>query len=99
MAVVQRAVYRPRRPRESPLYRLVEDLFDTLVGVYEERFEPKLGRLRHATRRALERTVRPDGRSAAAIFECSWRRLTQGVKLRTETLRAGCLPPQPAGNL
>ena len=54
MAVVQRALYRPRRPRESPLYRLVEDLFDTLLDVQEERFEPQLGRLRHAARRALE---------------------------------------------
>ena len=55
MAVVQRAVYRPRRARESPLYRLVEDLFDTLVGVHEERFEPQYGHLRHVARCALER--------------------------------------------
>jgi len=49
------AVYRPRRPRDSPLYRLVEDQFETLLRVHEEHFQPRYGRLRHAARRAVEK--------------------------------------------
>jgi len=50
-----RTVYRPRRPQESPLYRLVEDHFETLVRVHEDEFQPRYGRLRHAARRAAEK--------------------------------------------
>lgn len=32
------AVYRPRRPRASPLYRLLERHFRTLSLVWDERF-------------------------------------------------------------
>jgi len=35
------AVYQPRRPQKSPLYRLVEDHFETLVRVHEEEFQPR----------------------------------------------------------
>ena len=35
--------YRSRRPRETPLYRLVEALYDTVKGVWEERFEQRYG--------------------------------------------------------
>ena len=49
------AAYQPRRPRETPLYRLVEDHFETLVRVHEEEFQPRYGRLRHAARRAVEK--------------------------------------------
>jgi len=31
-------VYRPRRPRGSPLYRLIEDHFEQFATVYDERF-------------------------------------------------------------
>jgi len=31
-------VYKPRRARESPLYRLVEQHLDQFLRVYEERF-------------------------------------------------------------
>ena len=55
MDAVGTPVYRPRRPRETPLYRLVEDHFDTLVQVHEEQFQQRYGRLRHAARRALEK--------------------------------------------
>jgi hypothetical protein len=48
-------IYQPRQPRESPLYRLVEDHFDTLAQVHEEQFQRRFGRLRHAARRAVEK--------------------------------------------
>jgi len=37
------AVYRPRNPRSTPLYRLVGALYDTVKGVWEERFEQRYG--------------------------------------------------------
>jgi len=33
------APYRPRRPRDSPLYRLVDEFYDKVKGTWEERFE------------------------------------------------------------
>jgi hypothetical protein len=48
-------VYRPRRPQETPLYRLIDDHFETLVRVHEEEFEPSCGRLRKAAQRAVEK--------------------------------------------
>jgi hypothetical protein len=38
-------LYRPRRPQESPLYRLVADHFDALVQVHEETFQHSHGQL------------------------------------------------------
>ena len=38
--------YVPRRPQASPLYRLIDDHFETLTRVYEERYEPTHGALR-----------------------------------------------------
>ena len=35
--------FRARKPQESPLYRLVEALYDTVKGVWEERFEQRYG--------------------------------------------------------
>jgi hypothetical protein len=37
------AVYKPRNPRKSPLFRLLEPLYDTVKGVWEERFESPYG--------------------------------------------------------
>jgi len=34
-------VYRPRHPRESPFYRLVERFFPQFEAVYEERYPPQ----------------------------------------------------------
>ena len=36
-------LYQPRRPRESPLYRLVEELYEPVKGCWEERFERSYG--------------------------------------------------------
>ena len=49
------AVYRPRRPQESPLYRLVQEHFDALVDAHEQCFETRYGRLRAAARRAVDK--------------------------------------------
>ena len=38
-------VYRPRDPRNTPLYRILVDHLETLLAVYEEQFEPRFGRL------------------------------------------------------
>ena len=39
------APYLPRRPQESPLYRVLADHFDTLERVHEDHFEPTHGPL------------------------------------------------------
>ncbi len=36
-------VYKPRNPRKSPLFRLLESLYDTVKGVWEDRFEARYG--------------------------------------------------------
>ncbi len=36
-------LYRPRRPRASPLYRLLEDHFAEFSTVYDERFAHRYG--------------------------------------------------------
>ena len=35
--------YRARHPRTTPLYRLVETLYDEVKGLWEERFERRYG--------------------------------------------------------
>ena len=40
------AVYRPRRPQSSPLYRLVQDSYENVKGTWEERFETQYCRWR-----------------------------------------------------
>jgi len=42
-APAQARVYRPRRPRESPLYQLVDRHFDEFERVYPERFQKRYG--------------------------------------------------------
>lgn len=39
-------LYRPRRPRTSPLWRLLHRFFPDFLRVYEERYRPRLGCLR-----------------------------------------------------
>jgi len=36
-------VYRPRNPRETPLWGLLDTLYERVKGVWEERFERKYG--------------------------------------------------------
>jgi hypothetical protein len=46
-------VYRPLRPRESPLYKLVARHVDELLRVWPERFERTHGPLRPVVERVL----------------------------------------------
>ena len=39
-------VYRPRRPRESPLWKCLSRHFDTFLNTYEERYQRRYGFLR-----------------------------------------------------
>ena len=43
MALPTCAVYRPRRPRSTPLYRLVEAVYDYVRDEWAERFEGRYG--------------------------------------------------------
>jgi hypothetical protein len=46
-------LYRPRRPKESPLFRLVSQHVEEFLRVYEERFSKKHGPLRPVVERVL----------------------------------------------
>ena len=37
------ALYRPRRPRETPLYRLIERFFPQFERIYPDRYEKRYG--------------------------------------------------------
>ena len=49
------AVYHPRNPQSSYYYRCVEDLFETFVQVYEERFERPYGFWRPYLQKVIDR--------------------------------------------
>jgi hypothetical protein len=51
-------VYRPRRARESPLFRLVEQHLEEFLRVYAERFAPGHGPLRQVVERVLRGFMR-----------------------------------------
>jgi len=48
-------VYRPRRPKSSPLYRILEEHFDRFCVIYEEEYERQYGPLRSVVRKAVEK--------------------------------------------
>jgi hypothetical protein len=50
--------YRPRRPRESPLFRLVSQHSEEFLGVCDERFAPRHGPLRPVVERVLREFLR-----------------------------------------
>ena len=47
-------VYRPRHPERTAFYRLISRYLERYVGTYEERFEPRYGRLRRVVPRTAE---------------------------------------------
>lgn len=50
-----RPAYRPRDPRRTPLYRIFLDHYETVMATWEERFEPRYGRLgSHVDRQVRE---------------------------------------------
>ena len=48
-------VYRPRRPRASPLYRLLDEHFQSFATVYDERFAPRWGPWRRVVAEVVEK--------------------------------------------
>ena len=48
-------VYRQRKPQDSAYYRCVEDYFETLEQVYQDRFEQKYGFFRPYVRQLIYR--------------------------------------------
>ena len=51
-------LYRPRRPRTSPLYRLLEDHFAEFTTVYDERFAHRYGYWRPVIAEVVESRLR-----------------------------------------
>jgi hypothetical protein len=43
LSCLDTAVYRPRRPRTSPLWRILDEHFERFLDVYPERYQHKLG--------------------------------------------------------
>jgi len=48
-------VYRPRKPQDSQYYQCVEDHFETLEQVYDERFEKQYGFFRPYVKQVIYR--------------------------------------------
>ena len=48
-------VYRPRKPQDSQYYQCVEDHFETLEQVYEDRFSRQYGFWRNYVRQVIYR--------------------------------------------
>ena len=48
-------VYQPRKPHESPYYQCVEDHFETLEQVYDERFAKQYGFFRPYVKQVIYR--------------------------------------------
>ena len=53
MAECAKGVYRPRQPRETPFYRIVEEYFERFEQVYPERYEDRYGYLRPVIRETV----------------------------------------------
>ncbi len=48
-------IYRPRRPRESPLYQLLDRYYDQFERVYDERYQKRYGFWRPVISRTVEK--------------------------------------------
>jgi hypothetical protein len=53
------AVYQPRKPKESQYYQCVEDHFETLEQVYDDRFTKQYGFFRPYIRQVIYRYTWP----------------------------------------
>ncbi len=47
--------YKPRNPRKTPLWQILDSHFDTFLSVYEDRFEERYGYLRPAVDNVVRR--------------------------------------------
>jgi hypothetical protein len=52
------SVYKPRNPRKTPLWRILNGYFGEFVSVYEDRFESRYGRLSPYVQKVVERYLR-----------------------------------------
>ena len=63
--------YRPRKPKESPLYRLVERFYPEFEQVYEQRYQKRYGFWRPAVASAVEKFLEcGDARHGFARVRC-----------------------------
>ena len=77
-------VYRPRRPRESPLYRLVERHIDELLRIWPERFARRHGPLRAVIERVLREFLK------CGLLEHGFARLWCGECRRSVLVAFSC---------
>jgi len=77
-------VYKPRRPRESPLYRLVERHIEELLRVWPERFARRHGPLRAVVERVLREFLR------CGLLEHGFARLWCGSCRRSVLIAFSC---------
>jgi hypothetical protein len=77
-------VYRPRRPRESPLFRLVERHLEDLLRVWPERFARQHGPLRAVVKRVLREFLR------CGLLEHGFARLWCGECRRSVLVAFSC---------
>jgi hypothetical protein len=54
-AVSPARLYRPRRPRDSPLWQVLDRYFEAFVGVYDDRYQPRYGFWRPVIARTVEK--------------------------------------------
>src|SRR3989338_2142699 len=75
-ACLTASAYRPRRARESPLYRLAETHHETFKQVYDERFAERYGAWRAVVERTLfaflERVFCPSCHAKRAVLWAEW---------------------------
>lgn len=68
------AIYRPREPQATPLYRLLETRYETVKGEWEERFESRYGFWRGcvdgAVARYLDCGILENGFARVRCAEC-----------------------------
>jgi hypothetical protein len=77
-------VYRPRRARESPLFRLVEQHLEKFLRVYPERFAGRHGPLRPVVERVLRGFMR------CGLVEHGFARLSCGTCRRSVLVAFSC---------
>jgi hypothetical protein len=95
-------VYRRRRPESSVLYRALAHHFETFLQVYDERFQPTFGHLRHVVQKAVYRFLdcgildqgfarlrcEGCGESAIVAFSCKQRCVCPSCHQKRELLWA-----------
>ncbi len=102
------AVYRPRQPRNSPLYQLLEAHYEEVKALWEERFKQTYGRwrgfLRWVALRSIPATSHSFGGSPNAD-DCRHRghhrqtraeQLSSSLQQTPESDADSLLPPLPA---